>query len=87
MTARYEGIIGIAEVSLQLTAWWLSTKSFLLQHGQVQQLPGPFMPSAMGIKVTQQQHLGPVPGPAADPDLLAEDVTGWSLSLKPGRAR
>lgn len=72
MTARYESIIGIAEVSLQLTAWWLRTKSFLLQHGQGEQLPGPFMPSAMGIKVTQQ-HLGPIPGPAADPDLLAED--------------
>lgn len=73
MTARYESIIGIAEVSLRLTALWLCTKSSLLQHGQVKQLPEPFMPSAMGIKVTQQ-HLGPVPGPAADLDLLAEDA-------------
>lgn len=73
MTARYESVIGIAEVSLQLTAWWLCTKSFLLQHGQVQQLPGPLLPSAMGIKVTHQ-HLGPLLGPAAHPDLLAEDA-------------
>lgn len=63
MTARYESVIGIAEVSLQLTAWWLRTKSFLLQHGQVQQLPGPLLPSAMGIKVTHQ-HLGPLLSPA-----------------------
>ena len=31
------------------------------------------MPFVMGIKATQQ-HLGPIPGPAADPDLLAEDA-------------
>ncbi|KAL2299930.1 hypothetical protein Nmel_012786 [Mimus melanotis] len=50
-------------------------------------VPGPFMSSAMGIKVTQQP-LGSVLGPAADPDLQRMlTVPGWSLSLKPGRAR
>lgn len=73
MTARYESVIGIAEVSLQLTAWWLCTKSFLLQHGQVEELPGPFMHSAVGVKVARQ-HLGPILGPAADPGLLTEDA-------------